>query len=284
MHTTSPKNTRARRPRRKRKPQRRLPRSAGILGIAGALMVILLLLLLPKEPEAEPVSTEPTLEKNKYVPEDFVYDGDYLTCTAGRTRLGIDVSAHQQDIDWQQVKDAGMEFAMVRIGYRGYSQGGIHADDYAAANIQGAQAAGLEVGVYFYSQAVSIEEAAEEAMYCIRFLEEYDIDMPVVYDWEYVSAEARTGNMDRQTLTRCIQVFCDTMKKSGYEAMVYFNPSIGRDLMDLPQLQDYLFWLAMYTDQMDYPYAVEMWQYTETGSVPGIDGNVDINIQFLDET
>lgn len=268
--------------RRRRRANPISPWSAALLGALAAVAVMAILLLLPQTPAPQPAETSPTLPPSPYGPEDFVYDGGFLTCTAGRSRQGIDVSAHQGAVDWQQVRDAGIEFAMIRIGYRGYSQGGIHADEYAIANLEGARAAGLDVGVYFYSQATDIEEAAQEALYCIRFLEDYEIQMPVVFDWEYVSSDARTGNMDADTLTQCARVFCSTVEKSGYEAMVYFNPSIGQTLLDLVELREYPFWLAMYSDVMDYPHAVQMWQYTETGTVPGIQGNVDLNIQFLE--
>ena len=102
--------------------------------------------------------------------------------------------------------------------------------------------------------------------------------MPVVFDWEYVSEDARTGAMDRNTLTECAIAFCDAIAEAGYTPMVYFNPHIGDTLLDLEALVDYPWWLAMYSDRMDYPYAVAMWQYTHAGTVPGISGSVDINL------
>ena len=136
------------------------------------------------------------------------------------------------------------------------------------------------MGAYFYSQAVSEEEAAEEAAWCIDFLKEYEINLPVVFDWEYVSQEARTGSMDRELLTRCAQVFCEKIEQAGYDAMVYFNPHLATDYYDLLQLQNYPFWLAMYTSVMDYPHRVDYWQYTDQGSLPGIDTTVDINLKL----
>ena len=234
----------------------------------------------PTEPTA--LSTVQTLPTNPYSPGDFTYDENgFLTCTAADTRLGIDVSDHQREIDWQQVAQAGIEFAFVRIGYRGYSEGGIYADEYAPRNIENAQANGLDVGVYFYSQALTPGEAVEEAEFCLEFLESYDIQLPVVFDWEYVSTEARTGMMDMQTLTACAIAFCETVRTAGYEAMLYANPDIARNFLDLRQLQDYPFWLALYSDTMDYPHRMDYWQYTAGGTVPGITGNVDINLQFM---
>ena len=263
--------------RRKKKNRRQFP-TAGLLALGAGLLAALLLLLPGRNADPEPVG--PTIAANPYSPEDFYFEDGYLRCRVPGARLGIDVSEHQGHIDWEQVREGGMEFAFIRIGYRGYSQGGIYTDLCAAENLRAAREAGLDVGVYFYSQAVSIEEAAEEALFCIRFLENTELELPVVFDWEYVSEEARTGAVDRDTLTRCAQVFCETIEKSGYEAMVYFNPSIARDAMDIALLQDYPFWLAMYSNEMDYPYAVEFWQYTEHGTVPGIEGDVDLNIQF----
>ena len=229
--------------------------------------------------ETEPPFTVETLPPNPYSAADFSYN-DRSWLTAEGTETGIDVSDHQGWIDWQQVADSGVTFAFIRIGYRGYSEGGMFTDEYAHYNLTAAREAGLRTGVYFYSQALNEEEAAEEAAFCVKFLKEYEIDLPVVYDWEYVSAEARTGNMDGQTLTRCATVFCQKVEQAGYEPMVYFNPHLAGDYYDLLQLRQYPFWLAMYTAVMDYPHRVEYWQYTDQGSVPGIDTTVDINLKL----
>ena len=223
------------------------------------------------------------LEPNPYAPSDFAFLDGYVTCTAGPTRRGIDVSEHQEEIDWQKVRNAGFDFAMIRIGYRGYSVGEIHADERARENLAGAKAAGLDVGVYFYAQAISTQEAAEEAAWCLSFLQGEQLDLPVVYDWEWAGSDKRTGSMDRATVTACFQTFCTAIEESGYQAMIYFNSHVSRDLLDLESLAEYPFWLAQYRDQMDFPHRVALWQYTETGSVPGIEGNVDIDLMFLYE-
>lgn len=223
------------------------------------------------------------LEENPYGPEDFAEVNGYLTCTAGPVRMGVDVSEYQGTIDWEQVREAGFDFAFIRIGYRGYTSGEIYPDDRARENLAGAKAAGLDVGVYFYAQAVSTEEAEAEAQWCLEFLGGEELDLPVVYDWEYVSKTARTGSVDKATLTACVRTFCDAMEQNGYEGMVYFNSHVSRDLLELEELAQYPWWLAMYKTEMDYPYKVDLWQYTETGSVPGIKGNVDIDLMFLYE-
>ena len=221
-----------------------------------------------------------SIPENPFQPEDFTYSDGYLTCTAVPALLGVDVSAHQGSVDWSQVAQAGMEFAMIRLGYRGYTNGGIYEDECAMENLNGAKNAGLQIGAYFYSQALTPEEAAEEARLCISILGGRSLDLPLVYDWEYVSTEARTGDMDPDTLMACVEAFCRTVEEAGYDAMVYFNPALAESLLDLEELLEYPWWLAMYSDRMTFPYAVQMWQYTDSGSVPGINGDTDMNLWF----
>lgn len=258
------------------------------MGLAAVCAIVIGIVLLesrlapePTEPATVPttVATEPTLPPNPYGPEDFSYDEEgYMACSAGSYRLGIDVSSHQNQIDWQQVADAGIEFVFVRLGYRGYSLGDIYADDYVDYNLREARAAGLQVGAYFYSQALNETEAAEEAAFCLDILGDYALDLPLVFDWEYVSEDARTGAMSRDALTACAVTFCEAVEAAGYEPMVYTNPDLAETLFDLTALGEYPLWLAMYTDTMGYPYAFDIWQYTASGDLPGIEGDVDINI------
>ena len=233
----------------------------------------------------EPLEDLPQPEKNPYGRLDFQYEGRYLGCIKAETIPGIDVSYYQGTIDWEKVKASGIEFAIIRLGYRGYGkEGKLVEDKMYWQNIQNAITAGLDVGVYFFSQAVTVEEALEEAEFVLERIKNYDITMPVVYDWEYVSEEARTANMDRRTLTDCYLAFCGKLEEAGYTPMAYFNPNQARNLMNLTELEDYPFWLAFYTDRMTYPYRFEMWQYTDSGKVPGIEGPVDLNLYFTDST
>jgi GH25 family lysozyme M1 (1,4-beta-N-acetylmuramidase) len=257
--------------RKKKRRQRRRGCLGGVLLLAAVLAGILLL-----RPSAQPAA-------NPLSPGDFRTVDGYVTCTAVPTRRGIDVSEHQDEIDWEQVRDAGFDFAFIRIGYRGYSIGWIHADERARENLANAKAAGLDVGVYFYAQAVNVQEAAEEAAWCLDFLQDEKLDLPVVYDWEWAGSDKRTGSMDRETVTACFQTFCTAIEEGGYQAMIYFDSHISRDLLDLEELAEYPFWLAQYKDQMDYPHRVDVWQYTETGTIPGIEGDVDIDLMFLYE-
>ncbi len=242
---------------------------------------------MPPPTEEAPAPTEPEFpppEKNPYGKLDFQYNGRYLGCLKADTVPGIDVSYYQGEIDWKQVKEAGIRFAIIRLGYRGYGEEGkLVEDKNAFDNLEGALKAGLDVGVYFFSQAITVEEALEEADFVLERIKKYDLTMPVVYDWEYISEEARTAKMDRRTLTDCYKAFCGKIAEAGYTPMPYFNTYQSRDLMILSELEDYPFWLALYSSRMTFPYRIEMWQYTDSGKVPGIEGNVDINMYFTEE-
>lgn len=227
------------------------------------------------------IQTEPPLPTSPFGYNDFQYDGDYLTCLTQESVLGIDVSIFQGIIDWQAVKAAGVDFAIIRVGGRGYgAEGKLYADDNAQMNYEGARAAGIRVGAYFFSQAITEAEAREEAAYILEQTAHWEMDMPIVYDWEYISEEARTANLDPRTLTECTRAFCEAVEQAGREAMIYFNPEQSHKQFYIEELGDYRFWLAMYADRMLYPHRVDMWQYTNEGSVPGIEGNVDINLYF----
>ena len=188
--------------------------------------------------EGPTAPTYPPPEANPYGKLDFQYDGRYLSCLKADTVPGIDVSAYQGNVDWKKVKESGIEFVIVRLGYRGYGTGKLVEDSNAHKNIQGALAAGLDVGVYFFSQAITVEEAAEEAQFVLERIGYYDITMPVVFDWEYVNDEARTANMDRRTLTDCYLEFSRIVEEAGYTPMAYFNTYQSRSLMILSELED----------------------------------------------
>ena len=198
-------------------------------------------------------------------------------------RLGIDVSHYQGDIDWQKIKAAGIEFVFVRLGYRGYGQDGVlKMDTNFEKNMEGARAAGLDEGVYFFAQAVNETEAVEEAEFVLEHLMEYDLQMPVVYDPEsVVHEEARTDNVTGEQFTKNTKVFCETIEKSGYDAMVYCNMTWQAFKLDLEELEEYPIWYADYEEYPQTPYHFEIWQYSNEGTVDGIQGNVDLNIQMI---
>lgn len=217
--------------------------------------------------------------KSPYSPLDFTWEGDVLTCKLGNAVHGIDVSSHQGQIDWQTVADGGVRFAFVRLGYRGYNSGTLHEDEFAKANLQEAKKAGLKVGAYFFSQAVNTAEAREEADYALQILEGAELDMPLMYDWEFVSLDARTGLVSGQTLTDCTREFCDAVKEAGYDPGVYFNTDQAKKL-NLQPFEDYPWWLAKYDVQKEFVCRVDLWQYSNQGTVPGINGNVDLDLMF----
>ena len=196
-------------------------------------------------------------------------------------RTGIDVSAYQEEIDWPTVAADGIDFAILRLGYRGYTEGGLFLDKTFEQNLQGALNAGLDVGVYFFSQAVTPEEAEQEADYVCSALDGYDITYPVAFDWEPISDEsARTNGLDGETLTQCADAFCARVKEAGYTPAVYFNQSLGYLRYDLRELTDYALWLAEYDTKPDFYYHFDLWQYTHTGQVAGIEGNVDLDLDL----
>ena len=227
-------------------------------------------------PTIEPI-IEP--EKNPYGPMDFQYDRqNYLYCLRQDSYPGVDVSAFQGDIDWVRVKNSGIRFAILRVGYRGYESGKLVEDEYIRQNLEKTQEAGMPIGAYFFSQALTIKEVDEEIEFMLNILGDRKLEMPIVLDWEIPTADARTAQMDARTLTALQEYFCKTMAEKGYTPMIYFNWHQSNTLLYLNELEAYPFWLALYQDRMTYPYHVEMWQYTASGRVPGIQGDVDINV------
>ncbi len=204
--------------------------------------------------------------------------------TAARAMTGVDVSVYQEDIDWKQVKASGVDFAMIRVGFRGYGPSGIVSEDSRFRdNIAGALDAGLQVGVYFFSQAINVWEAQEEANFVLNAIKDYDVTFPVVFDWERITnASARTDGLPGGTITLCARTFCDTIAQAGYTPMVYFNLDLGYLGYNLDQLNDYGFWLAEYRTTPTFFYHFDLWQYTAKGTVPGIEGSVDLNLAFTD--
>ncbi len=225
-----------------------------------------------------------SIPTNPYHSGDYYRRGDFIQCSKSEvSRVGIDVSSHQKEIDWNAVADAGVDFAMVRVGYRGYTEGDIFPDTTAIDNIEGALNAGLDVGAYFYSQATTEEEALEEAQFVLKAVEGYTLKYPIVFDWERVHTDSsRTINVTGDEMTDFAQIFCSEIEKLGYTAGIYFNQSDGYNCFSLRTLRDYDFWLAEYADTQSFAYAVQLWQYDNAASVPGIEGPVDVNLCYKD--
>lgn len=230
------------------------------------------------------VEINPNVESHQYDLNTFVREGEKLSYhdETFTSRLGVDVSHHQGTIDWQKVKAAGYDFVIVRLGYRGYGvAGNISLDREFENNVEGAKNAGLEVGVYFFAQAVNEAEAIEEADFVINHLKNHNITLPVVYDPESILDDiARTDNVTGEQFTKNTVAFCNRVKEAGYEPMVYSNMLWEAYNLNLEELADYPIWYADYEALPQTPYKFEYWQYTNEGRVDGIAGNVDINIQL----
>ena len=221
------------------------------------------------------------LAPNRYDAADFrVEDGRVYYGEGSLT--GIDVSVHQGEIDWEAVAADGIDFAIIRVGYRGYSEGELFIDEYFEENITGALRNGIAVGVYFFSQALSVEEAIEEARMTVDAIRPYDVTGPVVFDWERITYDnGRTELLSADTVTDCARAFCEEVESWGYQPMCYTSPNSANSDIYLDRLTDYPLWLAHYTEDMapsGYPYHYDMWQYTSSGSVDGIEGGVDLNV------
>ena len=199
------------------------------------------------------------------------------------TRWGVDVSNHQGTIDWAALKRQGIDFAYLRLGLRGYGEkGSLYPDRSFDSYYSGARAAGIEVGVYFFSQAATVQEAAQEALYALQLLDGRDLDLPVYYDWEPVQQEdSRTLHNNEFLLTSQARTFCALIEQGGYEAGVYMNRQQGYYRYDLSRLSDYALWVADYNAYPDFYYRFDMWQYSANGQVDGFDIQVDQNLLFL---
>lgn len=223
--------------------------------------------------------------QNSYTTENFVSETDGTVSYQDEAYVsihGIDVSSHQGNIDWAALAQEDVEFAILRIGYRGYTAGGLNADEKFVENLSGAQQNGIQAGAYFYSQALSAEEAREEAEYVLELLNDAQLDLPVFFDWERHTAEdSRTNSTDSTILTDCALAFCQTIEAGGYQAGIYFYSSLALDIYDLGQLTGYTFWLSQPGEIPKFDYTFAMWQYSYEGSLSGIDGNVDLNLMFI---
>lgn len=205
------------------------------------------------------------------------YDfGESGTVSAGSGSLGIDVSKYQPSINWAAVKSSGVDYAIIRCGYRGSSTGALIEDPYFKSHIKGAKAAGLKVGVYFFTTAVTEAEAVEEASMCAYLCNGYGLDFPIFMDCES-SPRAGYNGMSASQRTAIIKAFCNTVRSAGYSAGVYANKTWLSSYMKAGELSGYKIWLAQYNSAPTYSGKYDMWQYTSKGSVNGISGYVDMN-------
>ena len=245
------------------------------------------LIFLDAHGEEHRMMIDPEVPVNPYDPAGFVHDGDKLSYNGEGYiyELGIDVSHHQGEIDWQKVANDGYDFAILRIGYRGYGQrGSLNTDKMFEKNYKKAREAGLKLGVYFFAQAINEEEAEEEAKYVLGLLDGRKLELPIVYDPESIlDDEARTDNVTPEQFTANTKVFCKTVEDAGYDPMIYANMVWEAYQLDLSQLSDYPLWYADYEKLPQTPYDFKIWQYGCKGNVDGISGDCDLNIRLIPE-
>lgn len=232
------------------------------------------------------VLISPYLPKNEYDFTKLVCQSDFMKYYENGKQtsyVGVDVSKVQDYIDFVKVKKAGIQFVMIRVGARGYGTGQLIVDDYFSENIKRATDAGLDVGVYFYSQAISKDEAVEEANLVLQQLGEYTISYPVAFDMELVTNDtARTDKLSKAERTEITKAFLDTIGAAGYKTIIYGNKEWLIRQIDMSKLTAYDVWLSQQADIPDYPYKFTMWQYNTQGTVDGIAGLVNLNISFID--
>lgn len=218
-----------------------------------------------------PVTGDQIIQGVKY---SFREDGSL----DGGNVMGIDISKHNGTVDWNAVKNAGVEFVILRCGYRGSASGVLIEDEKFRTNIKGATAAGLKVGIYFFSQAVNEMEAVEEASLTLSLIKGHKISYPVYIDVE--AANGRADGLSAAERTKVVRAFCETVRDSGYTAGVYSNKNWFAQKMDTGAFGNYRIWLAQYTESPTYTGRYEMWQYSSRGTIPGIKGDVDLNICY----
>jgi len=231
------------------------------------------------------IPINPDLKKNDYKEENLkiLSNGlvEYVENDVIISHKGIDVSKHQGEIDWEKVAADGVEFAFIRVGNRGYGSGAIVEDPQFEANIVGAITHGVKVGVYFFSQAITVEEAQEEARFVLEKVAPYKITCPIVLDVEKVDdSEARMNKISTEQRTTNTLAFLQEIEAAGYKTMLYHNMEMATMKLDMTQLEKYQKWFAYYNKELYYPYAYDVWQYSDKGKVDGINGDVDMNISF----
>ena len=204
-----------------------------------------------------------------------------LQFTGDNARLGIDVSKWNKEIDWEKVKGDGIEFAIIRCGYRGASSGALVLDPMYKRNIEGAIEAGIPVGVYFFTQALDEVEAVEEASMVISLIEDYDVDYPVFLDSESAGGRGRADALEADERTKIHKAFLETIASAGYETGIYASRNWLNDELDMTEVSEYRTWLAEYADIPVYDKYYHMWQYTSKGSVDGIETRVDLNLCYM---
>lgn len=247
------------------------------------LLVLFLLLLAILALIRHGDSHGSTIRSNRYDASAFYRQDGFLHYSAAEHSIGIDVSVYQDQIDWQRVREAGVEFAILRIGLRSANEGLLYEDTRFRENYDGAKAVGIRLGVYFFSQAQSEADARQEADFVCQLLQDRTLELPVFFDWEPVEGGLLSQNPSLLPLTQCAVAFCRAMEAQGYSAGVYFNQTYGYRYYDLGMLQDFTLWLAEYNETPGFDHHFDILQYSDNGHVDGISGKVDLDLWILPE-
>lgn len=233
--------------------------------------------------------TEGKIFMNSYKKENYRIDNGFMAYFNDEgekiSHLGCDLSYHNTNVNFDELAASGCEFVMLRCGFRGYSQGGLMKDEKFDEYAAEAQRVGLDLGVYFFTQAITVEEARDEADFVISVIEDYDISYPVAFDTEYIDDEkARTNTADISGELRSdiCKAFCERISEEGYYPMIYASENWMRRYLNVEALKDYDLWAPQYLDENDFLYDFTMWQYTDSGSIPGVKGDVDLDISMVD--
>jgi len=235
---------------------------------------------------SEWVPINPYWKRNTYDFANLVSKNDLLHYYSDGKQisyLGVDLSKYQKSVDFAAIQSEGIDFCMLRVGSRGYETGTIQEDEKFQEFITGAEAVGMPVGLYFFSQAVTVEEAIEEANFVIARIGEHKISYPIAFDMEFIENDnARIETLTRTEKTDIALAFLQRIEEAGYVGMLYGNKEWLLKRVELHRFEDYDIWLTQEDDIPDYPYTYSMWQYTRQGEVYGIEGYVDLNISFID--
>lgn len=263
-----------------------------ILGVV-IVMILGAIALISYLFEDEPEIIE---EKVIEIPERKPYIDYYDNCFSNYPYLkyedddytsmfGIDVAAHQETIDWKKVKEAGVEFAYIRLGYRGALEGIMHIDDEFENNYMGATKNGIKVGIYWYAQPSNEIESIEEANFVLDVLNGRHLDLPIAYDFEetefYTGELSRMHGMSKSDRTLMANAFCDIMKKNNLDTIIYANQYWADNYYDYDLIKNNPLWFAQYKETPSFDYPVRIWQYCEDGELDGIDNIVDLDIMFI---
>lgn len=238
-----------------------------------------------RQDQLEEEMIETTLEENIYDFNNLTWNNYFVQYEDENytSVQGVDVSSHQQQIDWAKLKQQGIEFAFIRVGYRGYEYGLINKDIYFDYNIQQAKANDIKVGVYFFSQAISVQEAREEVDFVLDSVKDYEIDLPIVFDMEEEGPGdvGRVKVLTQEEKTKIGVTWLHRIRNAGYDPMIYGSTMTLPRLYDLPYTQEFYCWVAEYGSLCRYPYQYQVWQYTSSAVLDGIEGVVDMDIMFI---